>query len=361
MLGFQVSEALGSRLCVQSTCFATCEPPPAISNAYASPTHLIHRLIYIYRLRVLHLTARGPGAQALGRAMKYKPDMKASYGILLDSYKVEFRRAWMSTKSFEFVTTTRTTSNSFKKRRDEVGTFKTKLQIEQILGGSDNRLPTTWACACGLKADTYFWVEQLVTSTQEWTQKVCVACKQAAPGSWEEKVRTCKAIRAYAYEKGCKVADVTAAQVEANSWGIEGYAKHFEVTPEAHPRPGSTGARSAKRKGDSAPDGPDGSEASKPLTKNGPNKDTSAPNEDSANKDEHATKKAKKDNTSARKEKEAKELLAQEQASDNSMTVTAAEITRNPQRWTWAKDAAATCRAGRKWLPSTRRIPSSRL
>ena len=55
VLGFQVSEALGSRLCVQSTCFATCEPPPAMSNAYASPTHLIHRLlyIYIYRLRVL--------------------------------------------------------------------------------------------------------------------------------------------------------------------------------------------------------------------------------------------------------------------------------------------------------------------
>ena len=82
-------------------------------------------------------SGRGPGAQALSRAFKYRPDVKASYGILLDEYKVEFRRSWMATKSFDFVTTTRTTTNTYRKRRDEVGVFKTRLQIEVILGGSD--------------------------------------------------------------------------------------------------------------------------------------------------------------------------------------------------------------------------------
>ena len=47
-LGFQVSEALGSRLCVQSTSFATCEPPPAISHAYIDLLPILQRYISIY-------------------------------------------------------------------------------------------------------------------------------------------------------------------------------------------------------------------------------------------------------------------------------------------------------------------------
>ena len=46
------------------------------------------------------LSARGPGSQALGRALQYRPDLKSSYAILLDSYKVDFRRAWMATRPF---------------------------------------------------------------------------------------------------------------------------------------------------------------------------------------------------------------------------------------------------------------------
>ena len=40
-------------------------------------------------------------------------------------------------RDFDFATTTRSTTNVFRKRREEVGTFKTRLQLEQILGGSD--------------------------------------------------------------------------------------------------------------------------------------------------------------------------------------------------------------------------------
>ena len=80
-------------------------------------------------------SARGPGAQSLKRAMQWRPDMREAYTVLLDNLKVEFRKAWMATKSFDFTTVRRSTTLSFRKRRDEVGSFKTKLQIQGILGG----------------------------------------------------------------------------------------------------------------------------------------------------------------------------------------------------------------------------------
>jgi len=83
------------------------------------------------------MSARGPTAQSMGRALKHKPDVKTLYGLLLDSFKLEFRRAWACSKDFQFATTTRSTVNTFRKRRDELGTYKTFLQIVQLLGGTD--------------------------------------------------------------------------------------------------------------------------------------------------------------------------------------------------------------------------------
>ena len=102
----------------------------------------------------LDMSARGPPAQAMNRAMKFRPDVKQGYSALLDTFKLEFRKAWTSSKSFDFVETRRTTENSFRKRRDEVGMFKTKLQIQAILGGDhpEAREQTQnyvmWTCAC---------------------------------------------------------------------------------------------------------------------------------------------------------------------------------------------------------------------
>ena len=83
----------------------------------------------------LDMSARGPPAQAMQRAMKFWPDIKAGYSALLDTFKLDFRKAWTSSKSFDFVTTTCSTENSFRKRRDEVGSFKRQLQIQGLLGG----------------------------------------------------------------------------------------------------------------------------------------------------------------------------------------------------------------------------------
>ena len=85
----------------------------------------------------MDVSARGPGAQAMNRAFKQNADLKASYAILTDSLKLQFRRAWICEKSFDFVRTSRSTVNKFLKRRDEVGAFKTQLQITILLGGVD--------------------------------------------------------------------------------------------------------------------------------------------------------------------------------------------------------------------------------
>ena len=83
------------------------------------------------------VSARGPPAQALKRALKWRPDMQASYSILLDSMKQEFRKGWCATRNFDFVDYKRTTTTSFLRRRDEAGKFVTRLQLESLLGGSD--------------------------------------------------------------------------------------------------------------------------------------------------------------------------------------------------------------------------------
>ena len=106
------------------------------------------------------MSVRGATSQAMGRALKHKPDVKTLYGLLLDSFKLEFRRAWACSKDFQFVTTTRTTVNTFRKRRDELGIFKTFLQIVQLLGGSDEPIAveqatsyTKMCCRDDLKAE----------------------------------------------------------------------------------------------------------------------------------------------------------------------------------------------------------------
>ena len=48
-----------------------------------------------------------------------------------------------------------------------------------------------------------------------------------------------------------------------------------------------------------------------------------------------------------KKEKEAKELLAQEQASDNCMGSISADIAKNPTWWSWARDMVVNYKAAR--------------
>ena len=194
-----------------------------------------------------------------------------------------------------------------------------------------------------LKADTYFWVETLVTTSNitEWENKVTVECEETAPDSWAAKVEECKALRAYASEKGMKLADVTQAEVRATSLGLPGWAKLYDSRPAAWPKPGSDGSSKAanqasnKRKAETQNphafgDGPSGVSPKKEGEGTGG--------------DGEATKRTtnKKDNTASKKERELKELLATEQSSDNCMAGVAANMAKDPGAWQWATQLVGT-------------------
>ena len=94
----------------------------------------------------MDMSARGPTSQALQRALKYKLDLKTMYSIFSHDLKTEFRRAWSATnRSFEFMKATKSTTQIFRKRKDEVGVFKTKLQLQNLLGGTHNEEARTRA------------------------------------------------------------------------------------------------------------------------------------------------------------------------------------------------------------------------
>ena len=83
---------------------------------------------------------------------------------------------------------------------------------------------------------------------QEWRNTVTLEVRQSVPGSWEEKLEISKAIRTYASERGMKVSDVTEEMVSRTEMGISGWAKMYDVTPGAAPRPGGDGTGAAKKR-----------------------------------------------------------------------------------------------------------------
>ncbi|CAE7679618.1 unnamed protein product [Symbiodinium sp. CCMP2592] len=160
------------------------------------------------------MSARGATAQSMGRAIRFKTDVKTLYGLLLDSYKLEFRRAWACSRDFTFATTTRSTVNTFRKRK-----AKNYTQM---------------CCRDDLK---------------EWTSTVTVEVSEPVKGSWSEKVQLSKAMRCYAAENGKRLVDVTETEVRNSELGVQGWAALFEKTPGAQPKPGGDGSNAGGGKG----------------------------------------------------------------------------------------------------------------
>ncbi|CAE7311876.1 unnamed protein product, partial [Symbiodinium sp. CCMP2592] len=280
------------------------------------------------------LSARGSHAQQMKRAMKWRPDMSAAYMVLTDAMKLEFRRAWTATKSFDFMVTTRTTSTSFRKRRDEIGKFVTKLQLVNILGGTDQpeavRQADRYIVMCsrpGLKdesflnfefctlyndwldAMTYFWVETLISSSneQQWTNTV----------SEKDVAETTLGIKGYA-----ELYKTMSPEAQANFPRKDGsnnaaFTKTGKDAVEAGRANKRTKQAAEEADGNGSP-GPDGSDTPNPKTK------------------------TKKDQTGPKKEKEVKEFLAMEQSSDVAIGRVMHEKAKNPDGWTWASDLLAS-------------------
>ena len=119
-----------------------------------------------------------------------------------------------------------------------------------------------------------------------------------------------KAIRCYALEKGAKLSDVTEDMLEASDLGVKGWAKLYESRPAAAPKPGNDGTtvKVAEKRPRDSTEKPTPAGQQNPSSKPAPS--TPAPSSDGGGE----TKRPRntKDNTVGKKEKEVKELLAQE-------------------------------------------------
>ncbi|CAE7761137.1 unnamed protein product [Symbiodinium sp. CCMP2456] len=304
-----------------------------------------------------NLTARGAAGQALQRALKHRPDVRELYNVLLDAEKIAFRAAWSCSRDFEFVTVRRTTTNSYRRRKEDLGVFKTQLQLEQVLGGSDK--PEAVLQAKNY-ADTFLWVESLVSSSSEtaWVNEVTVEQDSPIAGSWSEKAEFCRAARVFAVEQKIQVKDVTTAMLDKTALGIRGYAKLYDSTPAAFPQPGGDGSAgkqtspekpapapgAAKAKAKGKAKASKGTDDPMGLTDAGKAATAATDEQDGANPgdDQPASKKPKKGggNPTGKKEREVKDFLALEAESDNVMSKIAASMGADPSAWTWAKDFA---------------------
>ncbi|CAE7293625.1 unnamed protein product [Symbiodinium sp. CCMP2592] len=319
-----------------------------------------------------NVSARSATGQAFQRALKHRPDVRELYQVLLDSEKIAFRQAWSCTKSFEFTTARRSTTNTFRRRKEDVGVFKTELQLQQLLGGADKAeavsqasnyvnmcirpdlKPFCYMYNDWLKADTYLWVESLVSTASEtaWMNEVTVESENPLSGSWSEKAEFCKAVRVYAVEYQCAPKDVTLEMLQQTTLGVKGFAKLYESTPAAFPQPGGDGSASnnkqtaanppapaapkakpaakGKAKAMKTGDGAQGPDGENPLLGSGGDGDEG----------QGASKRPKKGagNPTGKKEREVKEFLALEAESDNVMSKIASSMSANPAVWSWAKD-----------------------
>lgn len=172
-------------------------------------------------------------------------------------------------------------------------------------------------------------MEHLISTSnlQEWRSTVSVECTETIPGSWAEKVEISKAMRCYAVETGARLVDVSEDDVRNSELGVAGYAALFEKTPAALPKAGGDGSAAKGGKKRNTPEesgvvgGPGGEEP--PAEEAGNNK----------------SKKSRSSggNLAGKKEKEVKELLAQEQSSDNTMSTITIQMGKgDATSWAWA-------------------------
>ena len=81
--------------------------------------------------------ARGPIGNAMYRAFKKNPTANEQYKWLHDDLKKKFRQSWAVERAFDFIQTKRIRTVTCKTKRDEIGSWKSELQLQQHFGGVD--------------------------------------------------------------------------------------------------------------------------------------------------------------------------------------------------------------------------------
>ena len=80
--------------------------------------------------------ARGPMGNAMYRQIKKDPKANDTYKWLFEDLKKKFRQTWAVHRSFDFISTKRVYTISSKTKQEEIGSYKSQLQLEVYFGGA---------------------------------------------------------------------------------------------------------------------------------------------------------------------------------------------------------------------------------
>lgn len=80
--------------------------------------------------------ARGPMGNAMYRQIKKDPKANDTYKWLFEDLKKKFRQTWAVHRSFDFISTKRVYTISTKTKQEEIGSYKSQLQLEVYFGGA---------------------------------------------------------------------------------------------------------------------------------------------------------------------------------------------------------------------------------
>ena len=85
----------------------------------------------------LDCKARGPMGNAMYRQLKKDSRAQECYKWLFDDLKKKFRQSWAMDRSFDTVLKKRIKTISTKVKQEEIGVWKSELQLQQHFGGVD--------------------------------------------------------------------------------------------------------------------------------------------------------------------------------------------------------------------------------
>ena len=182
--------------------------------------------------------------QAFSRNLKASSEEASMYNDLINVKAMEdFRAAWATTRSFEFVTRERETIKEKMEKQTNIGEFLPKSRIQQECGGESQEakdMADMYVSRCESKelkdeftkkhtmtgTTWYLWVKEFRTTSCLKTMRdtVRLHSSECMKGTWTEQVEIARAMRAYAKEQNVRLDTVTPKDVNKTDSGVKGYA-----------------------------------------------------------------------------------------------------------------------------------------
>ena len=305
----------------------------------------------------LDCKARGPMGNAMYRSFKKNPAASEAYKWLFEDLKKKFRQSWAMERSFDFIQQKRIKTVTCKTRREEMGSWKSALQLEAHFGGvgipeakrqADNYMKkckdygVTWLMRLTVsnlifkeafvsfnewtEAENFLLIEKLVSMSHEeaWSD-MAELCDSSA--TFQLESYRCRAMRKYACYHGKSVEKVTLEEVQNSPQGLQAWAEMSVAVPGISTEGGAPSPAPSSSPGTTSVGG-----TPPPVT---PAKRRRGGGGDDG---EPTRKKTKKEPTSLQKaESAAKEVLTHLAWSSQVMDRCTQQADSFPSQWTWSK------------------------